>query len=56
VDVEAGINAVAKTKRLCPCRVLNPSRPARSLDIVLTELARVQKATTPRYFLYLQRK
>jgi hypothetical protein len=41
VSPRAGLDAVAKRKNPCPCRELNPGRPACSLVIMLSELPRL---------------
>jgi hypothetical protein len=42
VGYRTGLDDVAK-RRICPCRELNPGRPARSLVSILTELPPASK-------------
>jgi hypothetical protein len=41
VGPRAGLDATEKNKISCPCRETNPSRPARSLVAIPTELSRM---------------
>jgi hypothetical protein len=39
VDPRAGLDAVAKRKKPCPCQALSPSHPLYSIVSILTELS-----------------
>jgi hypothetical protein len=53
VGSRAGLDAVAERKNFCPCRDSKPSRLARSLVSLVTELSRLLVYIVPFMFTYI---